>query len=373
MTRKAIIAGSFDPITYGHVDIIERTSRIFDEVYVSIGQNPDKHCLFSVEERKNFIVNAIKHIPNILVTSYEGMLSEYAYSLNIDCIVRGIRSGSEYDNEHTLSRFNRKLKNIDTLLLPTSDKYSHISSSLVKSIVKEYGFVNDYVPLKVKEALEERLLGIRFYGITGGSGVGKSTFSKKLSNEISDNTIHIDLDKFAHEIYDGIEPYELACKEKLGLYFGKNIFNEDMTINRKELASIVFSNKTHLAVLNEVLKPAMRHKFYKSIYGLKDTIVLVDGATLLESGLISHLNNNCIILECDSDIAMERIMQRDNISLGYARSRIESQSDSGYKTNLIDKLIDESSHGYSVIIDNTDNSKIDYTSIAQKIINKENI
>lgn len=358
MTRKALIAGSFDPITNGHLDLIKRTAKLFDELYVAIGKNPDKQYLFDVNERKQFIENALRGYNNIVVVEFEGLLSEFAYSLNVDCIVRGIRSISDYETEKNLSSVNKHIKGIETLFMTCSDEYTSISSSTVKAIVRENGFVHELVPLEVKAALEERILGRRYFGITGGSGSGKSTISHELlmryAISMDSNILHIDLDKFAHEIYDGNEPYEMACKETMGLYFGRDIFNDDMTINRKQLAQRVFSNSRDLAVLNEIMKKPIHHKFYEVVRQSNARLILVDGAILLETGLIKLLNNNCILVSCDEDVAIERIMQRDNISLSYARARIESQPSSEYRAKMLDDLINENNFGKKIEVNLSD-------------------
>ena len=372
MTRKAIIAGSFDPITNGHLDLITRTARLFDEVYVAIGKNPDKKCLFTVDERKSFIKNALTDYGNVVALEFDGLLSEFAYSLNVDCIVRGIRSSSDYEVEKTLSSVNKNIKGIETLFMPCSDEYTSVSSTIVKAIVKESGFVHELVPLEVKAALEQRILGRKYFGITGGSGSGKSTLAEDILAKasalgpINFKVLHIDLDKFAHEIYNGNEPYEMACKESMGIYFGREIFNDDMTINRKELSNRVFSNSRDLAVLNEIMKKPIYHKFYERVRESDADLILVDGAILIETKMTDLVNNNCILVSCDEDKAIERIMHRDNISLTYARSRIESQPSSNYRINRFDELINKSNFGRKIEVDSTDS--IDVGKIYEDII-----
>lgn len=370
MARKALIAGSFDPVTNGHLDLIKRTSHLFDEVYVAIGQNPDKKYMFTIDERKSFVENVLSEYTNVVVVSFTGLLSEFAFSLNVDCIVRGIRNSSDYTSENTLAFVNKNIKGVETLFMPCSAEFASVSSSVVKAIVKEKGFVHDYVPLEVKAALEERILGRRYFGITGGSGSGKSYIAKELQDKNNFNlckypdidegaVLHVDLDKFAHEIYDGNKPYEMACKETMGLYFGREIFNDDMTINRKQLAERVFSNPRDLAVLNEIMKKPMRHKFYEAVKNTDANIILVDGAILIETGLIELLNNNCILVSCDEDTAIERIMTRDSISLGYARKRIQSQIKSDIRAKLLDDAIEKNNYGCKVDVDTTDGCSID--------------
>jgi len=360
MTRKALIAGSFDPITNGHLDLIKRTSKLFDEVYVAIGQNPNKKCVFSINQRKSFITNAVTDYPNIVVVEFSGLLSDFAYNLNVDCIVRGLRNLTDYESEKTLFSVNKRNRGIDTIFMPCSDEFSSISSSMVKAIVAENGFVHEYVPLEVKAALEELILGRRYIGITGGSGMGKSTICDAFANFESANDeqdgdafYHINLDNIAHEIYESHEPYAMACKEKMGYHFGQEIFNDDMTINRSILGKLVFSSHRDLAVLTELLKNPIRHRFYEIIKDVNAQNILVDGAIIIESGFIELVNNRCIILDCDEDTAIERIMKRDDISLSNARQRLNSQTSSLVKAKQLDELIKHDNFGHNIAVDTT--------------------
>ncbi len=346
--KRALIAGSFDPITNGHIDIIKRTSNLFDEVYVSIGDNIDKEYLLK-SNRFNIVKDVLSNIPNVIVTYYTGLLSEYAYHLNIDCIVRGIRNSSDYDYETILSMTNKDNTDIDTLYLPCKPEYTNISSSMVKSIVNSGGFVHKYVPLIVKMELERLILNRKYLAIVGGSGTGKTSIAQSVSNKI--DAYHIDLDKLVHEIYESNDSYCMKCKELMGRYFGTAILNDDMSINRKLLAQKVFSNKQDLAVLNELIKKPLRHLFYNKVKNVRNKLIIVEGATIIESGFIKYLNNNCILLKSNEDVATKRIINRDNISLSNARSRLDSQTTYIHKKVMLDNYIKDDNCGFRYTVD----------------------
>jgi pantetheine-phosphate adenylyltransferase len=157
MKRLAICPGSFDPITFGHMDIIERGSKIFDEVIVAVFNNQSKSPLFSVEERMELISESTKHIPNVKVDSSDGLLIDYAEQMNAQVILRGLRAVSDFEYEMQITAMNRKLdSNIETLFMMTNNQFSFLSSSIVKEVAKYKADVTDLVPVVVAEALKRK-------------------------------------------------------------------------------------------------------------------------------------------------------------------------------------------------------------------------
>ncbi|NRQ67340.1 pantetheine-phosphate adenylyltransferase [Bacillus cereus] len=157
MTSIAISSGSFDPITLGHLDIIKRGAKVFDEVYVVVLNNSSKKPFFSVEERLELIREAIKDIPNVKVDSHSGLLVEYAKMRNANAILRGLRAVSDFEYEMQITSMNRKLdENIETFFIMTNNQYSFLSSSIVKEVARYGGSVVDLVPPIVERALKEK-------------------------------------------------------------------------------------------------------------------------------------------------------------------------------------------------------------------------
>ncbi|HDX9626958.1 TPA: pantetheine-phosphate adenylyltransferase [Bacillus cereus] len=157
MTSIAISSGSFDPITLGHLDIIKRGAKVFDEVYVVVLNNSSKKPFFSVEERLDLIREATKHIPNVKVDSHSGLLVEYAKMRNANAILRGLRAVSDFEYEMQITSMNRKLdENIETFFIMTNNQYSFLSSSIVKEVARYGGSVVDLVPPVVERALKEK-------------------------------------------------------------------------------------------------------------------------------------------------------------------------------------------------------------------------
>lgn len=156
--KAAIYPGSFDPVTFGHLDVIKRAAQIFDELTVSVLNNKLKTPLFSVEERVNILKEATKDISNIKVESFSGLLVDYAKSCNIQVVIRGLRAITDFEYELQNAQTNAKLSNgsLDTIFLTTSLEYAYLSSSSVKEIASFHGDISMCVPEFVAKLVYEK-------------------------------------------------------------------------------------------------------------------------------------------------------------------------------------------------------------------------
>ncbi|MFS0874473.1 pantetheine-phosphate adenylyltransferase [Solibacillus isronensis] len=158
MTEKiAVVPGSFDPITNGHIDIIRRAADVFDTVYVAVLNNSAKKPLFTIEERTALIKEVTKDLPNIRIETSSGLLIDYAREKKAKAIVRGLRAVSDFEYEMQITSMNRVLdENIETFFIMSKNQYSFLSSSIVKEVAKYGGKVSELVPSLVEQALNEK-------------------------------------------------------------------------------------------------------------------------------------------------------------------------------------------------------------------------
>jgi len=154
----AIYPGSFDPVTNGHLDIIARASRLFDEVIIGVSKkSSSKKYLFSDKERLELLKENTKNLTNVEPYIFNELLVDYAQKMNINVIIRGLRAFSDFESEFQMSLMNRKLnKDINTIFLMPHEKYTHISSSIVKEVFSLKGSIKDYVPISVANALKDK-------------------------------------------------------------------------------------------------------------------------------------------------------------------------------------------------------------------------
>ncbi|MCC9709888.1 MULTISPECIES: pantetheine-phosphate adenylyltransferase [unclassified Streptomyces] len=155
--RRAVCPGSFDPITNGHLDIIGRASKLYDEIYVAVMINKSKKGLFEVEERIELIRQVTAEYANVRVEAFHGLLVDFCKQRDIPAIVKGLRAVSDFDYELQMAQMNIGLSGVETLFVPTNPTYSFLSSSLVKEVATWGGDVSHLVPPLVLEALAERL------------------------------------------------------------------------------------------------------------------------------------------------------------------------------------------------------------------------
>ena len=148
MSHKALYAGSFDPLTLGHLDIIERASKITDSLVVGVIRNPNKESMFTDEERIEMIEECTKGLPNVTVESFSGLLADYVNRNGFDVVVRGLRSTTDFDYEIQMAQMNDRLFNdsVETVFLMTDPQYSYISSSVVKEVCSLGGCIDGLVP-----------------------------------------------------------------------------------------------------------------------------------------------------------------------------------------------------------------------------------
>jgi pantetheine-phosphate adenylyltransferase len=154
---RAIYPGSFDPITNGHLDVLSRAARLFDEVIMAVAINQSKQILFSVEERVELLKASCQHLPNVRVASFNGLLVDFARQSEAKAVIRGLRAVSDFEFEFQMALMNRSLEpELEALFLMPSEEYSYISSRMVKEVARLGGEVSRFVPKCVEDALKTR-------------------------------------------------------------------------------------------------------------------------------------------------------------------------------------------------------------------------
>jgi pantetheine-phosphate adenylyltransferase len=157
--RRCVCPGSFDPVTNGHLDVIERASRLYDEVVVAVLVNPAKRGLFPIEERIDLLQQITAGLGNVVVDSFEGLLVDHCRDRDIPVVVKGLRAVSDFDYELQMAQMNHRLTGLETLFMPTNPEFSFLSSSLVKEVATLGGDVSGLVPGPVLDRLTARLQG----------------------------------------------------------------------------------------------------------------------------------------------------------------------------------------------------------------------
>ena len=158
--RHCIYPGTFDPITYGHLDVLARAAKLFDRVTVAVADNPGKGPLFSSAERIHMLRESVARFPNVDVTPFDGLLVEFCVAQKADAIIRGLRALSDFEFEFNMALMNRHLEpKVETIFVMPKESYSYTSSSLVKQIAKLGGDVSKFVPANVAKALREANAG----------------------------------------------------------------------------------------------------------------------------------------------------------------------------------------------------------------------
>jgi pantetheine-phosphate adenylyltransferase len=155
--NRAVYPGSFDPVTNGHLDIIQRSAKLFDEVIVAVAENPNKHTLFTLKERVKLLKYVTKNIKNVSVDYFHGLLVEYVKRKKCSLIIRGLRAVSDFEYEFQMALMNRKINpDVEIIYMMPAEEYTYLSSSIVKEIASLHGDVSKFVPAIVKEYLDKK-------------------------------------------------------------------------------------------------------------------------------------------------------------------------------------------------------------------------
>jgi pantetheine-phosphate adenylyltransferase len=357
---RAIYALSGDPITYGHMDIIRRILPIWDDIVVVIGNNARKinQYTFSLDERTDMARRVLEYNPKVSVTSITGLLADYAYEQCVPVIIKGVRDAKDAGDEETQALVNKALqKGIETFILFADPKLKHISSSMVKEVQREQGLIHEFVPLYVKQKLEERLSGQYIVGITGEIGAGKSYIANKmveLGRAMGIPVHWIDLDKIGHQILgEAPEPRYGAVREEIAKRFGQHLLLPDGTIDRKKLGELVFADHELLHQLNGMMYEPMLLRLRRQELPGKKGLILFDAALIAEVQM-GPLSNLKVILPSVDKKSQRRRLQERGYSKDKIDRRLESQHDYYLKKRSLEEAIENEHYGTIWTIDNSD-------------------
>jgi len=358
----AIYAFSGDPITYGHIDIIVRARLVFDRVIVAIGINPDKGYTFDWATRKEMAEKCFSD-PGIVVMSFSNLLVDFAYEQDASVIIKGVRNSADFDYENILHSVGKSQEvGIDTHILFANPQLAHISSTVVKSIAKQNGDITNYVPLHVKQAIEQRIYGHSgqtIIGLTGEIGSGKSYIGGVLSRYKQKTggytDVHnIELDHLGHDILCKLtEPAYVRVRKEICERILPCPPEPDGFINREVLGSIVFNDRRKLRILNKILEKPIMIRLRQELKNKKG-VIFINCALLAEANMLHLCNNNVLLVKVDEDTQRQRLCDR-GLNGEQIGTRMACQYDYVTKVLQIEAAIKEHGYGHLWEIDNSNN------------------
>lgn len=370
--NKCLYAGSFDPFHNGHQHIVERASRIFDQVVVLQAVNPGKNYALKPEVSRELILKSVRKLGNVKVDilPHYFLAVDYAKKHGIKTIVKGIRNTKDTEYERMLHEISvSQQQGVDTVVMFSEPMDHKISSSTVKELMKFNADVREYIPLWTKQQLEVSS-GQYIYGITGEMGSGKSWFTSKLVEKTACTgpalrMHHLDLDELARQLIYSVEPcldaetvemqrkledlLGMKLKDSRGLYRMKNIgaqfFNSSPEI-RKQIA----------AVCNPLIVKGIRHRMAG-----RTGFFILNGAMLIDYDLTYLCNNNITVVTAPRKAINARLAKRYGgiLTLDAIKTRASAQLSSDEKVGEILRIINRDGHGSLEVYENLENKSLD--------------
>jgi len=373
---RAIIAGSFDPIHFGHIDIIKRATQTFN-VMVVVANNPAKNYMFTLEERVKMVQHSLRpfvvnsgptnvngvHLKNPIITvvalsDSTKLLTDLAFDYNINTIVRGVRNWADYDFEKLIRDVNVSQQNgIETYFISGDPKLSHISSTAVKELYNHAGFIHEYVPLWVKRAIEVKN-GVQIIGVTGNIASGKNWYCDHLMSA-SEEVSQLDVDKLAQFIlFQSVnlpahQAVRAAIRNTFFLDSSRQVECETDILTeqeRVELGNRVFADAGKREKLNAIMYQPLMTAIRRSLAGRKG-IILVNAALLAEFKMTHICNNNVVLVTTSDKLRYERLKRR-GLNDKQIAHRIHSQYSDERKHYHISKAIEKDNYGKILTIHN---------------------
>lgn len=355
----AIYSLSADPITFGHINIIERASKSFTKVIIAIGNNNNKKYLLTQEERLKVAKESLLKYKNIEVCAFNGLLVDFAFKKNANVIIRGLRNPNDFLYEQDLNSINNSIDvgfKMDTYYLLASPSQYHISSSSAKALVKEYCFTEEYLPLSAKSILEQKINSQLIIGITGLIGCNTSDYLSKIENginiKINDNLtlykeiLNLDLDEIINSIYNEISISNKYSDLKVSL------INEFGTIKKNKINKIVYKNKEKLKKLENLIFPILFFLIRQKIINFKG-VILINAVNILTTRFLKICNNNIIFLSSKKSIRMDRLKKNKNINNNSFFEISKIQKNKKEQLEIFKKNKKENGYG-NILILNTD-------------------
>jgi pantetheine-phosphate adenylyltransferase len=393
--KKAIYALSADPLTNGHLNVIERILNIFDHVVVAIGINPDKKYAFTLDEREALTKRVLeKYGDRVSIKAFPGLLSDFAYESDVKTIVRGARSAADFDFERLINDINQSFRQgLETIIYFADQRLSHVSSSAAKELVRNQAKnVLEYVPLIVKRALERRIRGQYLIGITGGIASGKSYVGKALCDynnyevrgegipaytpsDLVPKYYNIDLDEIGHEVLEKA-PEKIYLNTRLALagIFGKEILDENGFVKIQVLRQLIFKDQQCLALFNNQMKEPMSLLLRRKLLNIKG-VIFINSALIADAGISDIVNNDIIFVTASEESRQKRLIARGYSEIDIAQ-RLASQLEDYKKIELLNYAATEQGHGSLITYQNDrvnclEDIKTLYMQIRERIVNND--
>ncbi|MBN8218339.1 MAG: dephospho-CoA kinase [Spirochaetes bacterium] len=346
-----VFAFSADPPTLAHASLVRRARRLFPAVRVLVADHAEKRYRFTREERLAMAKRLFRDDPTIGVGILTGLLADHLYRQGHRMLLRGLRDHGDLGPEMALARAHQgQVAGIETLYLPADPALRHVSSSMAKAVCIEQGDLREYVPLFVKEAMEERLLGQCRLCITGPIACGKTTIVARLTDHLRRRKVsvdEIDMDAVTAGIYDCADPGVRAdFSRRLAEAFGEKVLGPGGMAEKALVRRHVYADQTGRALerLGEIIEGPLEVELRRRLLGRKG-LILLSAAVAAERDWTWHTNHRVLLVRADPALQLGRLARRDHLDEDEARRRIALSGTAEEKGARIARAIAESGHG----------------------------